>query len=105
MDLVGQLLKLGQQAGEGPLGGGIGQLFCSCQPRRRGNRHRWRVDLGGQLGPLLAGFVLLGQQLAYQEGQRAITACGQSGFGLPPDLFDLWREVEITFNPARMSLR
>ena len=45
------------------------------------------------------------QQQAYGAGRRAIIECGTDGYGLPSALYDQWREVEITFNPARMSTR
>ena len=47
----------------------------------------------------------VGQQAAFEAGRAAILQCGQNGFGLPPDLFDLLRQVEIEFNPAQMSFR
>ena len=46
-----------------------------------------------------------GQQQAYRTGRQAIIECGSDGYGLPSALYDQWREVEITFNPARMSFR
>lgn len=45
------------------------------------------------------------QQAAFDAGRQAIVQCGINGYGLPPDLFEQWRLVEITFNPARMSTR
>jgi hypothetical protein len=46
-----------------------------------------------------------GQQQAYVVGRSAIIQCGTHGYALPTALYDQWREVEITFNPARMSFR
>jgi hypothetical protein len=46
-----------------------------------------------------------GQEAAFRAGRAAIIDCGGQGYGLPPDLFDLWREVEITFNPSLMGSR
>ena len=46
-----------------------------------------------------------GQMAAFDAGRRAIVECGINGYGLPSELYDLWRQVEITFNPARMSIR
>jgi hypothetical protein len=46
-----------------------------------------------------------GQQQAYVVGRSAIIQCGSDGYGLPSALYDQWREVEITFNPARMTFR
>jgi hypothetical protein len=62
MDLLRQHLKLGQEAGEGAVGLGIGQFLRLGEPGRRGNGLGRGVDLGGQIGPLLPGLVLLGQQ-------------------------------------------
>jgi hypothetical protein len=45
------------------------------------------------------------QQAAFDAGRQAIMQCGTQGYGLPQDLYDQWRFVEITFNPARMSTR
>ncbi len=45
------------------------------------------------------------QSGAFEAGRRAIIECGTNGYGLPSDLFEAWRQVEITFNPARMSFR
>ncbi|HCF24443.1 MAG TPA: energy transducer TonB, partial [Novosphingobium sp.] len=45
------------------------------------------------------------QQAAFDAGRQAIVSCGINGYGLPQDLYDQWRNVEITFNPARMSNR
>ncbi|HHX89611.1 MAG TPA: hypothetical protein GX700_07520 [Paracoccus sp.] len=45
------------------------------------------------------------QMTAFEAGRRAIEECGMNGFGLPSELYDQWRLVEITFNPANMSSR
>lgn len=47
----------------------------------------------------------LAQRAAFDAGRRAIEECGINGYGLPPDLYDQWRSVEIVFNPARMRTR
>ena len=51
---------------------------------------------GGSIGAVRA---------AFDAGRQAIVQCGINGYGLPQDLYDQWRLVEITFNPARMSTR
>lgn len=43
------------------------------------------------------------QAAAFDVGRRAIVECGSNGYGLPVELYEQWRLVEITFNPARMS--
>ncbi len=45
------------------------------------------------------------QQAAFDAGRQAIVQCGIEGYGMPAELYDQWRLVEITFNPARMSNR
>lgn len=39
---------------------------------------------------------------AYGAARRAIIRCGANGYDLPPEKYDLWRNVEITFNPEEM---
>lgn len=51
------------------------------------------------------GGSFVAQQAAFDAGRQAIVQCGMQGYGLPSDLYDQWRLVEITFNPARMSTR
>ena len=48
---------------------------------------------------------LAAQLAAFDAGRQAIVQCGINGYGLPPDLYDQWRLVEIVFNPAQMSTR
>ena len=45
------------------------------------------------------------QLAAFDAGRQAIVQCGTQGYGLPQELYDQWRLVEIVFNPARMSTR
>ncbi len=45
------------------------------------------------------------QSIAFQAARRAILRCGASGYDLPADKYDQWREVEITFDPSGMRLR
>jgi hypothetical protein len=42
---------------------------------------------------------------AYDAGRRAIIRCQQGGYRLPPEKFDHWKEVEVTFNPEKMRNR
>ena len=44
-------------------------------------------------------------KLAYEAGRRAIIRCGQNGYPLPPEKFDQWKEVEITFDPEKMRMK
>lgn len=47
----------------------------------------------------------MAQLAAFDAGRRAIEECGINGYGLPVELFEQWRSVEIVFNPARMRTR
>lgn len=44
-------------------------------------------------------------QQAYEAARRAIIRCGRDGYGLPPEKYDQWRDIEMTFNPERMRTR
>lgn len=41
---------------------------------------------------------------SFTAGKRAILRCAKTGYPLPPAKFDLWREIEIVFNPATMRV-
>lgn len=42
---------------------------------------------------------------AYEAARRAIIRCGATGFDLPVEKYDQWRDIEMTFNPEGMRLR
>ena len=42
---------------------------------------------------------------AYEAARRAIIRCGASGYDLPKDKYDHWRDIEMTFNPERMRIK
>lgn len=42
---------------------------------------------------------------AYEAARRAVIRCGASGFPLPAEKYDQWREMELVFNPEGMRLR
>jgi hypothetical protein len=42
---------------------------------------------------------------AFQAARRAILRCQSSGYKLPPEKYDQWQNVEITFDPSGMRLR
>lgn len=46
-----------------------------------------------------------GTRAAFDAARRAIQRCGQSGFPLPADKYEQWRDVEMVFNPDGMRLR
>ena len=42
---------------------------------------------------------------AFQTARRAILRCQSSGYQLPADKYNEWKDVEITFDPSGMRLR
>ena len=42
---------------------------------------------------------------AFEAARRAIIRCGSSGFDLPREKYDRWREIEMTFNPDSMRIK
>ena len=42
---------------------------------------------------------------AYEAARRAIIRCGASGFNLPREKYDHWREIEMVFNPEKMRIK
>ncbi len=43
-------------------------------------------------------------QQAFEAAKRAINICGRSGFPLPPEKYEHWAEIEMTFNPEGVGL-
>lgn len=41
----------------------------------------------------------------YQSARRAIIRCGMRGYKLPPEKYEQWKIINITFNPSNRSLR
>lgn len=44
-------------------------------------------------------------QQAFGAARRAIIRCGANGYELPPEKYDQWRDIEMTFNPERMRIK
>ena len=42
---------------------------------------------------------------AYEAARRAILICGAKGYPLPTEKYGQWREIEMTFDPAKMRIR
>jgi hypothetical protein len=42
---------------------------------------------------------------AFEAARRAIIRCGARGYDLPPEKYDHWRDIEMTFNPERMRIK
>ena len=42
---------------------------------------------------------------AFETASRAIRRCGARGFPLPPEKYDHWRDIVITFNPENMRIK
>lgn len=43
--------------------------------------------------------------IAFEAARRAILRCQSSGYQLPPDKYDQWKDVVITFDPSGMRMR
>ena len=39
---------------------------------------------------------------AYEAARRAILRCGSGGLKLPPEQYEQWKTIELTFNPQSM---
>jgi len=72
-----------------------------------------RFELDRQGMPLHDSFELVGAgkdtsvavKTAYDVAKRAIIRCGGEGYKLPLEKYVIWRNIDLTFNPERMSLR
>lgn len=42
---------------------------------------------------------------SFEAARRAILRCARTGYPLPADKYDSWKETEITFDPSQMALR
>ncbi|MEQ9240953.1 energy transducer TonB family protein [Roseovarius indicus] len=42
---------------------------------------------------------------AFEAARRAIIRCGADGYKLPPEKYDQWRDIEMTFNPEKMRIK
>lgn len=66
----------------------------------------------GRDGRVVAGSVRLiapkrptpAAEQAYAAARRAILRCGIEGYNLPPDRYDDWKDIEVTFNPTEMVI-
>jgi len=45
------------------------------------------------------------QRSAFDAARRAILRCAKSGYKLPIDKYDRWRDIEMTFNPDKMRIK
>jgi hypothetical protein len=45
------------------------------------------------------------RERAFEAARRAIIRCARGGYDLPPESYEQWREIEITFDPTTMRLR
>ncbi|MGJ8624577.1 MAG: hypothetical protein ACSHW1_17675 [Yoonia sp.] len=70
-------------------------------------------ELDAQARPITDSITLLGHNgtqaseadAYFAAARRAIVRCGSAGYGLPPELYDQWRHVELTFDPNQMARR
>ncbi|MDX1780950.1 MAG: cell envelope integrity protein TolA [Thalassovita sp.] len=44
-------------------------------------------------------------EVAFRKARRAILRCQKQGFPLPPEKYEQWREIEMTFNPEKMRIK
>jgi hypothetical protein len=42
---------------------------------------------------------------AYEAARRAVIRCGASGFPLPVEKYEQWKEMELVFNPENMRMK
>lgn len=42
---------------------------------------------------------------AFESARRAIMRCARDGFPLPPEKYEQWRIVEMTFDPSGLTIR
>ena len=42
---------------------------------------------------------------SFEAARRAIIRCGATGFKLPADKYEQWRNIEMVFNPERMRIK
>jgi len=36
---------------------------------------------------------------------RAVTNCLRNGYEFPPEKYEQWKQIELTFNPEKMRLK
>ena len=41
------------------------------------------------------------QKVAFRRAKIAIISCGKNGYKLPPNKYELWREIEVVFDPTK----
>jgi len=41
----------------------------------------------------------------FAAARSAIARCGRTGFPLPPEKYDQWKDLELVFDPNGMRLR
>jgi hypothetical protein len=78
---------------------------------------RTKVTVGVSMNqdgtPITGSIKLLGSsggssasaEQAFQTARRAIIICGKSGFQLPAEKFDEWRDIELSFDPEQMRFK
>jgi len=44
-------------------------------------------------------------ELAFNSAKQAVLRCGRDGYTLPVEKYDQWRDIELTFDPERTTLR
>jgi hypothetical protein len=44
-------------------------------------------------------------ETAFQAARRAVLRCQKEGYDLPPEKYETWKQIEMTFNPKDMRIR
>ncbi|MBU2865595.1 energy transducer TonB [Pacificibacter marinus] len=78
---------------------------------------RTKVTVGVSMNqdgtPIVGSIKLLGSsggssasaEQAFQTARRAIIICGRSGFQLPAEKYNEWRDIELSFDPEQMRFK
>ena len=64
------------------------------------------LDRNGRVNPTSIQIVEISggdedaQKVAFRRAKIAIISCGKNGYKLPPNKYELWREIEVVFDPT-----
>jgi len=64
-----------------------------------------RPDVGSIRMLSSSGGSAAAAERAFDAARRAIIRCGTAGYDLPPEKYDRWRDIEMTFNPEKMRIK
>ena len=75
-------------------------VFVSFEMTRDGRPIESSLSLDG-----FEGGIERDAQSAYLAAKRAILKCGNSGYNLPLEKYDLWAKMQIEFDPEKMRIK